>query len=536
MSILREEVINQAPVVSKAEQSLPPAPAPTAAEQSMSEENLEQAVISLLVSEPGLESAGHLAVKDFGTPAFRSIFSALHRLNERNVPVDVISLWGEMDAHKDTGAVQTIDNLYELIRARSYVEDTAGKFSTYTELLRGRSQRKEFIRISDYLHTQLLRGQAEGLSAEELGQLFSKADAAATRLSADEEEETFEDATDRLMDFYKHGDDTKRIPTGIGALDAQLNGGFLPEKVITIGANSGYGKSVLGLQIALNASMAQGLRTVFFSLEMGRDEVIHRANSSMCQIPFQVLTDNKADKNSRERLLDDYEYKHLRDNMTRLRSGTLTIEDKSRLSTSGLRSALSRAQSEGRPYRMVVLDYLAQLEADKRQDDERLRISAIMEDLKRIAKEYKTTIVLLAQTQRDMENAPVKDAMMNSLRGSGSIENASDIILLIGKVDTVELTAAEIEPERYRAIKVMKNRMGTPGRTINVEFEGMYQRFCDLNARPSEKLKAVGSLIPFEEVSDKNDHPAPSSPTAYAEQARLHEQLSASPDSGGDAW
>lgn len=487
--------------------SLPPAPAPTDSERVMTDDVLEQSVLSMLCNEPKLLVDAQVTASDFAMPRSKAVYGALERVLDKGQVPDAVTLWEELQTMNAAGAVGDANELHDFITLKNTGADVVSSLSTYVDMLKTRASYAHQMRVANYLARRVSEGAARRDPAEQLQELFEKAAAAALNggPKREDEEESLADTGQRLMDYYENGDDTKRIPIGISSLDRALGGGFLPGKVVTIGANSGYGKSVMGIQIALSAALNQQVRTVFYSLEMPREEVLHRANAAMCQIPFEVLSHNRANPQPHIRLLEDYEIAHLKSNTGRLVSGdNLVIQDTPRLSLPQLRTFLTRAQQEGRPFKVVVLDYLAQLEADKRIDDERQRINAIMEDLKRIAKQYDVTVVLLAQTQRNMEEGPVTDANMNALRGSGGIENASDVVLLLGKVDSVEYPEAELRPECYRAVKIVKNRMGQPGIVRNLMFEGAYQRFSDPGAPLSARLKAVGSEIPVTEVIKKD--------------------------------
>ena len=89
---------------------------------------------------------------------------------------------------------------------------------------------------------------------------------------------------DRILDPTKK----KFIPTGIPSFDSQ-NGGWSRGSLVTLAANSGGGKSVMGLQVAINQYRA-GFKVVYVSMEMSTEEVYERIVSNISGVDFsQVL-------------------------------------------------------------------------------------------------------------------------------------------------------------------------------------------------------------------------------------------------------
>jgi len=64
------------------------------------------------------------------------------------------------------------------------------------------------------------------------------------------------------------------LETGLMLLDHAIGGGLRPKRLVTIGARSGYGKSALAEQIALQVS--KRARTMYLGLELGRERTIDR--------------------------------------------------------------------------------------------------------------------------------------------------------------------------------------------------------------------------------------------------------------------
>ena len=77
------------------------------------------------------------------------------------------------------------------------------------------------------------------------------------------------------------------VPTGFSDLDALTNG-LHPSQMIVIAARPAMGKSTLALDFARAASIRNGMTTVLFSLEMGRNEITMRLLSAEARVSLQT--------------------------------------------------------------------------------------------------------------------------------------------------------------------------------------------------------------------------------------------------------
>jgi replicative DNA helicase len=81
---------------------------------------------------------------------------------------------------------------------------------------------------------------------------------------------------------------------------------------------------------------------------------------------------------------------------------------------------------------MVVIDYIQLVRAPKGIHDRRLQVSHVSNEIARISKSLNIPIVMLAQVGRAAEGEPPSLA---HLKESGSIEDDSDIVLLLHRED-----------------------------------------------------------------------------------------------------
>ena len=96
--------------------------------------------------------------------------------------------------------------------------------------------------------------------------------------------------------------------------------------------------------------------------------------------------------------------------------------------------------------------------------------------LKLLAKELDVPVVALSQLNRSPEQRSDKKPLLSDLRESGSIEQDSDVVILLHREDFYERESARAGEAD---LIVAKHRNG-PTATVTVAFQGHYSRFVDM--------------------------------------------------------
>lgn len=200
--------------------------------------------------------------------------------------------------------------------------------------------------------------------------------------------------------------------------------------VVTIAARPGQGKTILGLQVALNT--AKHMPVCFFSLEMTKDQLKKRILSQITKRSAKQLAhpQNKP-------LVDAAN--------EQLRNTALFLDD-----TSGLdaNSICNRAHTFARKrgLGLVVIDYV-QIVAVPEGELKAEGVAKTMSTLKKLAKELNVPVLILAQLNREFEKRladnPEAKPISSDLADSSSIEKWSDILLTIHQPHphTISVTA-----------------------------------------------------------------------------------------------
>ena len=178
--------------------------------------------------------------------------------------------------------------------------------------------------------------------------------------------------------------ETQRINTGFPLLDSKLKG-FEAGQLVIIGARPGVGKSAFLLDIAESAARA-GNETLFVSLEMSASELTERLLARRSAATMDQLIDRDVESN----------WDSIAAASTRLERLPLHFWDKPAATVSKIRGAAATIQN----LRLIVIDYLGLMQADRRADSRNLELGQISRDLKNLASELQIPIVAAAQLNR----------------------------------------------------------------------------------------------------------------------------------------
>jgi replicative DNA helicase len=251
----------------------------------------------------------------------------------------------------------------------------------------------------------------------------------------------------------------------------RLAGWMRPGQLITIAARPSLGKSLAGQDIARHVAFRQGLPVILFSLEMDRDEVMDRLLSAEAGVILQNIIESK---------LDDIEWQRIARVQERFAASTLVIDDTPQITLAHIRARL-RGMARKSPAAVAIVDYLQLMKAGQRENRQG-EVSEQVSGLKAIAREFRIPVVMLCQLNRGPETRSDKRPFISDARESGSVENDSDIAILIHRPD-------HYEPDSERAgeadLIVDKNRNGARS-TVTVGFQGHFARFVDLSPELEE--------------------------------------------------
>lgn len=264
------------------------------------------------------------------------------------------------------------------------------------------------------------------------------------------------------------------IPTGIPRLDAILTG-LRPEHTTLVAARTSVGKSALTLQICLHAA-SKGFGVLYLSLEMAPQVMTERVLSHVSKVDGRDL---------RARRMSPQGWAALQDAGKRIRempvvfnaSQSLTIVDILKLCADESRTM----RKAGKTLNLVVLDHVGIVKphGDASRQSQEQQVSNISRALRGIAERFDCHVIACAQVNRGAEQrtGEAKRPQLHDLRGSGSLEQDADNIVLVHRPRAASGLFLDVPAE----IVVAKNRVSGELGMVQAKFDGATQTFTELD-------------------------------------------------------
>lgn len=265
--------------------------------------------------------------------------------------------------------------------------------------------------------------------------------------------------------------------TGIDELDEYI-GSFMPGMTICIGGRPGMGKTAIALGIANNIAKT-GKPCYFISLEMSKERLTDRVISALTGIPVldmirgRITDEQMASINvAKEKLANRNIY-------------FLDGEGKNEIEMIATIENAFAMYGKG-PF---FLDFIQNAKVSKDGgSNTNDKLDTIVLALKELGKRSAVAQILLSQLNRLSAQRATKDKRPNltDLRGSGSIEQSSDVILFPFRP---EYYGESKYPSGYTELIVAKNKDGQTG-IIQLVFQAQTMSFFSLSQLPAPlKLK-----------------------------------------------
>ena len=224
--------------------------------------------------------------------------------------------------------------------------------------------------------------------------------------------------------------------------------------------------STLALDFARAAAIRNGLATVLFSLEMGRNEITMRLLSAESRVPMHTMRTGQ---------MNDDDWTRLARRMSEVADAPLFVDDSPNMSLMEIRAKCRRLKQR-QDLRMVIIDYLQLMSSPRRVENRQQEVSEMSRSLKLLAKELDVPVIALSQLNRGPEQRNDKRPLLSDLRESGAIEQDSDLVILLHREDAYERES----PRAGEADLIIAKHRNGPTATVTVAFQGHYSRFVDM--------------------------------------------------------
>jgi replicative DNA helicase len=224
--------------------------------------------------------------------------------------------------------------------------------------------------------------------------------------------------------------------------------------------------STLGLDFLRSCSIKNRMASVIFSLEMSKSEIVMRLLSAEAKIKLSDMRSGR---------MSDDDWTRLARRMSEISEAPLYIDDSPNLTMMEIR-AKARRLSQKAGLKLIVVDYLQLMTSGKKYESRQQEVSDFSRSIKLMAKELDVPVVAISQLNRGPEQRTDKKPMLSDLRESGSLEQDSDMVILLHRPDAFERD----DPRGGEADLILGKHRNGPTKTITVAHQLHLSRFTNM--------------------------------------------------------
>lgn len=437
----------------------------------------EQSLLGALLIDKDaiLKIEDRARAEDFYRPAHAEIFSAIHDLQNKREPIDMLTLTNRLN---ERGKLEEIGGRAYLMQLTSSVA-TSAHIQNYAEIIQKKATLRRLLSVASEL-TALAHDEKE-----ELDDILDLAEQKMFGVSTNYLTTNFtpitdvlDEAFDRIDELHRDRGKLRGIPTGFKEID-HLLAGLQKSDLIILAARPSVGKTSLALDIARQAAVNHKVPVGIFSLEMSKEQLVDRMICAEADVDLWRMRTGKLDDRA-----EHNDFTRIGQALGTLSEAPLYIDDTANVNVMQIRTKARRLQSE-KGLGMIVIDYLQLMESrngNKKSDNRVQEVAEITRSLKGIARELNIPVLALSQLSRMTEQSKPAIPKLSHLRDSGAIEQDADVVMFIyRKAADKNYVRDELTlDERHVAeIHIAKHRNGPTG-IVKLFFDEEHVKFKSL--------------------------------------------------------
>ena len=363
--------------------------------------NAEQCTLGgmLLSAEAIADVEEILSPGDHYRPAHQIVHEAILELHGKGQPADPVAVADLLVKQGKIARIGGHPYLHTLIAA----VPTAANAGYYARIVREKAVLRRVIDAA----TRALQLAYEGHGdADDIAEKAAQQmDAAAAGRTVDQLPSSGEMLAETLESLDRPADLGQ--PTGWTDIDAGFPG-LKGGQFGIIAGRPGMGKTQAAVGVAEFVSTNLGENGVYFSLEMRREELMHRRIAARAQVELLRLTRHELDERDWDRI-----HKH----MGALADSALLIDDEPIAGLPQVRARIRSLIRSGKPPKFAVVDLLGLMQPPKgRSENRQNEVAALSRGLKLIAREFDIAVIAVVQVNRGPEGRSDKRPILSDLR------------------------------------------------------------------------------------------------------------------------
>ncbi|RTL06198.1 replicative DNA helicase [Candidatus Dependentiae bacterium] len=423
------------------------------------------ALVAIMTSNESYELAAQtISPEDFMVSEHKAIFQKLGQICDRGIEFDIMVLYNEFngvsyfDIFKEIlfGAQSSMGFNYHTVNTQYYVDQ-----------VKNNAQRRKLITLGQEL---IIKNVQPNTKIDEVVDTITAAVSGIFTTKEKEikqSKEISDEVIDQIKKMRENPSGVTGIPTGFTSIDYHLSGLHKTDLII-LAARPARGKSSFALQIAKNVALYSKTPVMFFSLEMGADQLMQRIIASESRVPLNQMRSGQISDIEMEAILTAKEV---------ISNIPIYFNDKGSVTVKDIRRHLKAHNNSSigkdNPIGLVVIDYL-QLMAMGNRDNMVQAVAEISRGLKLLAKDFNVPVIALSQLSRGVESRG-GEPKLSDLRDSGAIEQDADIVCFLHS----ETSEEDGFGNKHIVFLVEKHRNGATFKQ-NLEFSGSRMLFREV--------------------------------------------------------
>jgi replicative DNA helicase len=397
--------------------------------------------------------------EDFATPRNIIVFERITAMYAEGEVVDAITVASSLLASKDLDRVGGAPYLHELMQ------------STVSPLSAGAyAQRVARAAVMRRFQSATTRIRQMGVQSA-IDDVEAVTQLAYAELDAvfKDRKTGWEDGADVLAQVLEEAQNPPEragLLSGLADVD-HFYRGIAPGELGVIAASTSVGKSLAAANFIRHNTIRNNVNTLVFTLEMSSVQYMRRLLAAEAGVTLDRLA------NPRENPLNDFDWHKINEATKGLYAAPLRIIDESSLGLLDIARIVREEARRGLEF--VVIDFHQLLEWPAGVTVEEQAVGRNAYGLRKLAKSTGTSILTLAQLNREPTRRATGVPIISDIAGSKKLGEAASSVILI---DRPEIRDENDRPGEAVWI-VAKQRDGRTG-PVPVVFQGHYARFTNM--------------------------------------------------------
>ncbi|MCR5527117.1 MAG: replicative DNA helicase [Lachnospiraceae bacterium] len=425
----------------------------------------EQSVIgAMFMGKDAIIAASEMLTKDdFYTRQYGILFEAITGLFNEGKPVDSVTILERLEQMQAPPEIRNMNFLAELVNG----VPTSANIRSYARIVHDNAVKRRLIKVNEEIASACYEGKetTEDLLADTEKKIFEIVQNQGSGELVPINKIVM-NVLKSIQEAAKNTSSVTGVATGFRELDFKT-AGFQKSDLILIAARPSMGKTAFALNIGEYACFRNNKKVMIFSLEMSKEQLVHRLIASESYVDSQKL---------RVGDLHDSDWDKVVEGAGIIGISNLVIDDTPAISISEMRSKCRKVKLE-KGLDMIIIDYLQLMtgSGSAKESSRQQEISDISRSLKALAREMQVPVVALSQLSRAVEQRPDHRPMLSDLRESGAIEQDADVVMFIYRDDYYH---PDTEKKNIAEIIMAKQRNGSIG-TVELAWLPNYTKFAN---------------------------------------------------------